>query len=50
MKVDENGKEIFDSNFYQEAEPFIDKVTNFPINVVTEDILNKVKNMLMVID
>ena len=46
MKVDENGKEIFDSNFYQEAEPFIDKVTNFPINVINEDILDKVKNIV----
>lgn len=46
MKVDENGKEIFDSNFYQEAEPFINKVTNLPINVINEDILNKVKNIV----
>ena len=46
MKVDENEKEIFDSNFYQEAEPFIDKVTNFPINVINEDILDKVKNII----
>ena len=46
MKVDENEKEIFDSNFYQGAEPFIDKVTNFPTNVINEDILDKVKNIV----
>ena len=46
MKVDENGKEICDLDFYQGAEPFIDKVTNFPINVINEDILNKVKNIV----
>ena len=46
MKVDENEKEIFDSNFYQGAEPFIDKVTNLPINVINLDILDKLKNIV----
>lgn len=46
MKVDENGKEVFDSNFYQGAEPFTDKIINFPVNVINEDILDKVKNIV----